>query len=88
MDAYSELRVQVDDLARKIRSSGEFADERLPPSVTAHVVEQAKLGPLVVDEWMWHRETKDAKPLLWATPKEPQESWDFLLNVRDRFEDS
>jgi hypothetical protein len=84
MDRYRQLRVQIEDLVRRIRSSSEFADEKVPPAITAYVVEQSKLGPLVVDEWIWHSVTKDAKPLLWARPKEPQESWDFLLNVRDR----
>lgn len=84
VDSYRQLRMQLEDLVRRIRSGSEFADEKVPPAITAYVVEQSKLGPLVVDEWIWQSVTKDAKPLLWAIPKELRESWDFLLNVRER----
>src|SRR5579871_2888300 len=57
----NELSQQLQHFELAIRSHPSFLDEQVPPSVFVRCVKQARLGRLIVDEWIWPQTT--ATPL-------------------------
>ena len=76
----NELSQRLQHFELEIRSHPSFLDEEVPPSVFARCVKQARLGRLIVDEWIWPQ--TEATPLTFAsTSEDPISSYDFLIDA-------
>jgi uncharacterized protein (UPF0248 family) len=69
------LRFELD-----IRSHPSFLDEEVPPSVFARCVKQARLGRLIVDEWIWPQPATTPRAFT-STSEDPMSSYDFLMDA-------
>ena len=76
----NELNQRLQCFELDIRSHPSFLDEQVPPSVFARCVNQARLGRLIVDEWIWPQTT--ATPLTFtSTSEDAISSYDFLIDA-------
>jgi uncharacterized protein (UPF0248 family) len=76
----NELSQRLQHFELEIRSHPSFLDEEVPPSVFARCVKQARLGRLIVDEWIWPQ--TEATPLTFASTSEDSiSSYDFLIDA-------
>ena len=78
-DAQDELFKTTQRFEQHLRSQPAFVDEDVPPNISARFVKGARLGRLVVDEWIW---PQSGAPLMFSvSSEEPQQSYDFLADV-------
>ena len=76
----NELRKCLQRFELDIRSHPSFLDEEVPPSVFARCIEQAKLGRLVVDEWIWPQTAQTCRTFT-SESKDHVSSYDFLADA-------
>lgn len=76
----NELSQHLQRIELDICSHPSFLDEQVPPSVFARCVKQARLGRLIVDEWIWPQTA--ATPLTFtSTSDDSIPSYDFLIDA-------